>query len=104
MGMGFARQVVGYVVLTALMVAAHASARNKPVGAIGPIGVAANILCGGWDLVWRLGSQRLRLQPGPRRVLGPCSKRRSRRRVRWTCWSECGWTRCSRNEDSVRLV
>ncbi|MCY3927209.1 MAG: hypothetical protein OXG81_02905 [Acidobacteria bacterium] len=47
---GTPKSVVSAVVLTALLVATHASAQSKPVVAIGPVGVAAqNISCDGWD-------------------------------------------------------
>lgn len=47
---GLSKSVVSAVALTALVIAAHASAQSKPVVAIGEIGVAAqNISCEGWD-------------------------------------------------------
>lgn len=47
---GVSKPLVSAVVLTALVITAHANAQNKPVVAIGEIGVAArNISCEGWD-------------------------------------------------------
>ena len=47
---GVSKSLVSTVVLAVLLVATHASGQNKPVVAIGPIGVAAqNISCEGWD-------------------------------------------------------
>ena len=47
---GLSKSVIYTVVLAVLVVAAHASAQNKPVVAVGPLNVAAqNISCEGWD-------------------------------------------------------